>query len=91
MINVTTMPFMPYWDEVKMQTSDGTSVSRYEGSDFQHLMFVAAALNFTFRVLPSDSWAEVREGDENVFCNSQLEQTFKQVLPRCIYINFSLR
>ncbi|XP_063886436.1 ionotropic receptor 93a-like [Scylla paramamosain] len=57
-LNVTPLPFMPFWGEVEVQTPDGTSVTKYEGSDYQMLLAVASALNFTFRVLPSNSWAE---------------------------------
>lgn len=58
-VNVTPLPFMPFWGEVEVQTPDGTTVTQYEGSDYQMLLAVSAALNFTFRVLPSSSWAEV--------------------------------
>ncbi|KAK8397752.1 hypothetical protein O3P69_004503 [Scylla paramamosain] len=58
-LNVTPLPFMPFWGEVEVQTPDGTSVTKYEGSDYQMLLAVASALNFTFRVLPSNSWAEI--------------------------------
>ena len=58
-VNVTALPFMPFWGEVKGQAPDGTTVTRYEGSDYQMLMAVASALNFTIRVLHSTSWAQV--------------------------------
>lgn len=54
------MTFMPFWNEINMMTTNGTSVTKYEGSDYQLLLTVAAALNFTVRVLPSNSWEEVR-------------------------------
>ncbi|XP_063886435.1 ionotropic receptor 21a-like [Scylla paramamosain] len=58
-VNVTALPFMPYWGNEDIRTPNGTSVIKYEGSDYQLLLAVAAALNFTFRVLPSRSWTEV--------------------------------
>ncbi|XP_063886432.1 uncharacterized protein LOC135114462 isoform X2 [Scylla paramamosain] len=58
-VDVTALPFMPYWGNEDIRTPNGTSVIKYEGSDYQLLLAVAAALNFTFRVLPSSSWAEV--------------------------------
>ncbi|KAK8397754.1 hypothetical protein O3P69_004505 [Scylla paramamosain] len=58
-VNVTALPFMPYWGNEDIRTPNGTSVIKYEGSDYQLLLAVAAALNFTIRVLPSRSWAEV--------------------------------
>lgn len=50
---------MPFWGEVQSQAPDGSSLTSFEGSDYQLLVAVAAVLNFTFRVLPSTSWAEV--------------------------------
>ncbi|XP_045111732.1 glutamate receptor 2-like [Portunus trituberculatus] len=58
-VNVTALPFMPYWGNEYIRTPNGTSVIKYEGSDYHLLLAVARALNFTFRVLPSSSWAEV--------------------------------
>ncbi|KAK8397753.1 hypothetical protein O3P69_004504 [Scylla paramamosain] len=58
-VDVTALPFMPYWGNEDIRTPNGTSVIKYEGSDYQLLLAVAAALNFTFRVLPSSSWAEI--------------------------------
>ncbi|XP_045111733.1 uncharacterized protein LOC123504892 [Portunus trituberculatus] len=60
-VNVTGFSFMPFWGEEETKTSNGTSVIRYEGSDYRMLTIVAAALNFTIRVLPSKTWAEVTQ------------------------------
>ncbi|XP_063886360.1 ionotropic receptor 21a-like [Scylla paramamosain] len=66
-VNVTGFTFMPFWGEEETKTSNGTSVIRYEGSDYKMLTAVAEALNFTIRVLPSKSWAEVtRQVEERV-------------------------
>ncbi|XP_069169716.1 ionotropic receptor 93a-like [Procambarus clarkii] len=56
-VNVTALPYKPFWSEAKDQGSGG--VTRYSGSDAQMLMTIAEALNFTFNVLPVTTWDQV--------------------------------
>ena len=56
MVNVTPMPFMPHWGT---KTPEGSSIPIHEGSDYQLLLTVAAALNFSIRYIPCNTWAEV--------------------------------
>ncbi|XP_071533862.1 ionotropic receptor 21a-like [Panulirus ornatus] len=58
-VNVTALPYRPYWSVVDDVDSDGTIVKRYTGSDARLLMTIAQALNFTFRVLPVTTWDQV--------------------------------
>ncbi|MPC89779.1 hypothetical protein E2C01_084739 [Portunus trituberculatus] len=58
-VNVTAKPFMPYWGEKMEQHHDGSRTTIYYGSDYQLLAVVASAMNFTVRVMPTISWAEV--------------------------------
>lgn len=58
-MNVTALPFAPFWEE--QEGPNNTTI--YSGTDYNTLAAVAAALNFTFRVLPTSSWAEVRGCD----------------------------
>ncbi|XP_069191343.1 ionotropic receptor 21a isoform X1 [Procambarus clarkii] len=53
-VNVTALPFLPFWGEGEVG-----GVKEYTGSDYQLLAAVAATLNFTMMVLPSDSWVQV--------------------------------
>lgn len=71
-MNVTALPFMPYWGNEDIPTPNGTSITKYEGSDYQLLVAMATVLNFTFQVLPSESWAEVRQSSI-LTVNYQLE------------------
>ncbi|XP_071527500.1 ionotropic receptor 93a-like [Panulirus ornatus] len=59
MVPVTALPFPPHWVEEDQQAADGTTVRSYSGTDGELLHSVASALNFTFYVLPTTSWAEV--------------------------------
>ncbi|XP_042231336.1 ionotropic receptor 93a-like [Homarus americanus] len=54
-VNVTGLPFPPYWDAVK--GPDNTT--QYSGTDYMTLVTVADALNFTVYIMPTTSWAEV--------------------------------
>ncbi|MPC18179.1 hypothetical protein E2C01_011055 [Portunus trituberculatus] len=54
-VNVSAAPFPPFWDELK--GPDNTR--QYRGAGYSLLSTIAAALNFTFRVMPTSSWAEV--------------------------------
>ncbi|XP_050713412.1 uncharacterized protein LOC126996696 [Eriocheir sinensis] len=55
---VTPQPFMPFWGGEQRQAPDGSLLSTLEGSDYQLLVAVAEALNFTIRILPSVSWGD---------------------------------
>ncbi|XP_050712684.1 uncharacterized protein LOC126996356 [Eriocheir sinensis] len=65
-VNVTALPYMPVWGVVESQAPVDSPVTRYEGSDYQMLAAVADGLNFTIRVLPSKSWAEVTYVQQNL-------------------------
>ncbi|KAK4327277.1 hypothetical protein Pmani_002218 [Petrolisthes manimaculis] len=54
-INVTALPYEPFW----MSANEGNA-TKYSGIDYNQLVTLADALNFTFHVLPSNNWAEVR-------------------------------
>lgn len=56
-MNVTALPFSPFWEE--REGPDNTTL--YSGTDYYTLLAIAAALNFTVRVVPTSSWAEVRD------------------------------
>lgn len=58
-MNVTALPWPPYWDEVEDKAPDGSVVKRYSGSDYLALVAISEALNFTVNVVPTASWAEV--------------------------------
>lgn len=54
-MNVTALPYTPFWEEEK----GPNNTTLYSGMDYYTLTAIASALNFTFRVLPTSSWAEV--------------------------------
>ncbi|ROT79296.1 Variant Ionotropic Glutamate Receptor [Penaeus vannamei] len=58
-VNVTALPFRPYWTEKTEVAPNGTAVTTYTGSDALMMHAMAQALNFTFHVLPSKDWNEV--------------------------------
>lgn len=55
-MNVTALPFAPFWEEQAGPNNNTV----YSGTDYNTIVAVAGALNFTFLVLPTSSWAEVR-------------------------------
>ncbi|KAK8397747.1 hypothetical protein O3P69_004498 [Scylla paramamosain] len=69
-VNVTSGPYMPYWDEEEVLAADGSKTILYRGSDYLMVDAIASALNFTIRVLPTSSWAELiragHDGNPNV-------------------------
>ncbi|XP_063886458.1 ionotropic receptor 93a-like [Scylla paramamosain] len=66
-VNVTSGPYMPYWDEEEVMVSDGSKTTVFRGSDYRMLEAIASVLNFTFRLLPTSSWVEVtRRVEERV-------------------------
>ncbi|KAK8397756.1 hypothetical protein O3P69_004507 [Scylla paramamosain] len=58
-LNVTALPYNPFWMEDNIMLANGTSVIKYDGTDYRLLMMVAAALNFTVQLLYSESWDDV--------------------------------
>ncbi|KAK4325372.1 hypothetical protein Pmani_004051 [Petrolisthes manimaculis] len=52
-INVTALPYEPYWISANEDNN-----TKYSGIDYNQLVTLADALNFTFHVLPSNNWAE---------------------------------
>ncbi|XP_069960126.1 ionotropic receptor 21a-like [Cherax quadricarinatus] len=61
-VNVTALPYKPYWDEVVVEADSGSSsggTKKYSGSDRLMLEAIAQTLNFTIHVLPVQSWQEV--------------------------------
>ncbi|KAK8397750.1 hypothetical protein O3P69_004501 [Scylla paramamosain] len=64
-VNVTSEPYMPYWDEEEVLAADGSKTIVYRGSDYRMVDAIASALNFTVRVLPTSSWTElIRAGHD---------------------------
>ncbi|KAK3892968.1 hypothetical protein Pcinc_003147 [Petrolisthes cinctipes] len=59
-INVTALPYEPYW-----MSADEGNATKYSGIDYKQLATIANALNFTFQVLPSHNWNEVRQGQSS--------------------------
>lgn len=55
-VNVTALPYAPFWDE--REGPNNTTV--YVGTDYNTVMTIGESLNFTIRVVPTSSWAEVR-------------------------------
>ncbi|XP_063614361.1 uncharacterized protein LOC134787514 [Penaeus indicus] len=59
LVNITALPFRPYWVEEVKEAADGTIVKTYAGSDGQLMNTLAERLNFTFRVMEVKDWDEV--------------------------------
>ncbi|XP_069982141.1 ionotropic receptor 21a-like [Penaeus vannamei] len=59
LINITALPFRPYWVEEVTEAADGTILKTYAGSDGQLMNTLAERLNFTFRVMEVKDWDEV--------------------------------
>ncbi|XP_076045749.1 ionotropic receptor 93a-like [Oratosquilla oratoria] len=74
-INVTALPFSPYWDE---ETEDGVVKAR-SGTDYYMLDSIARSLNFEIYVIPTQNWEQVEKVVERV---SFLAPVFHIVLPR---------
>ena len=55
-MNVTALPYVPFWEE----REGPNNTTLYSGTDYYALQAIAASLNFTVRMLPTFSWAEVR-------------------------------
>ncbi|XP_037782036.1 glutamate receptor ionotropic, kainate 4-like [Penaeus monodon] len=58
-VGVTALPFRPYWIEEETKAPDGALLKTYSGSDGLLLTAIAAALNFSFVVLPVAGWGVV--------------------------------
>ncbi|KAK4314477.1 hypothetical protein Pmani_014182 [Petrolisthes manimaculis] len=88
-MNVTALPFAPFWDEEKEvemvvggdnNTETNKTTIRYTGMDYLTLATIAQALNFTFYVIPTSSWAEVaRLVEERV---SFLSPVYHNMMPQ---------
>ncbi|XP_042860396.1 ionotropic receptor 21a-like [Penaeus japonicus] len=76
-VNVTALPFPPYWSV--LEEPSASSSGRYSGTDFLLLEATAKALNFTFRVVPTETWTEV--ADRVVERVAFLSPIFHNVLP----------
>ncbi|XP_037782033.1 glutamate receptor ionotropic, delta-1-like [Penaeus monodon] len=58
-VNITALPYRPYWIEQTTVAPNGTAVTTYTGSDGLMMHAMAQTLNFTSNVLPSADWSEV--------------------------------
>lgn len=54
---MTSLPFAPFWEE----RAGPNNTLVYSGTDYYTLAAIAQALNFTPYVVPTSSWAEVRD------------------------------
>ncbi|XP_071526969.1 ionotropic receptor 93a-like [Panulirus ornatus] len=57
-MNTTALPWPPYWDEVEVTTRNGTIIKKCTGSDYLAFKATSEALNFTFNILPINTWEE---------------------------------
>ncbi|XP_069952103.1 ionotropic receptor 21a-like [Cherax quadricarinatus] len=60
-VNVSALPFPPYWDAVEQRDDNGTTVTHYSGTDYLMLHTISKALNFSIFVLPTSNWQEVTD------------------------------
>ena len=58
-MNVTALPFAPYWDARKLKDENGEETEVYTGSDYLMIQAIGKALNFEVKVMPSANWDEV--------------------------------
>lgn len=58
-VNVSVLPYAPYWEERVRKAEDGSLVTAYSGTDYELLYTMSTTLNFTIHVLPSSTWEEV--------------------------------
>ncbi|MPC16860.1 hypothetical protein E2C01_009699 [Portunus trituberculatus] len=58
-VNVSVLPYAPYWEETVSEAEDGTLVKTYSGTDYELLYTMSTTLNFTIHVLPSSTWEEL--------------------------------
>ncbi|XP_068241246.1 ionotropic receptor 93a-like isoform X1 [Palaemon carinicauda] len=58
-VNVTALPFPPYWNTIEEKGANGTTHTKYTGTDYLMIESIAKALNFTLYVLPTANWDEV--------------------------------
>lgn len=59
-MNVSVLPYAPYWEETEERTADGHIVKTYSGTDYQLLFAISQSLNFKINVVPSQTWDDVR-------------------------------
>lgn len=58
-VNVTSQTFIPKWKEKVVKLPNGREVLHYSGMDYQALVAIADALNFSANVIPTASFEEV--------------------------------
>ncbi|XP_071547698.1 ionotropic receptor 93a-like [Panulirus ornatus] len=58
-VNITALPFAPYWIQIKEEAPNGSIVERLTGTDYLMLRAIANTLNFTTYNIPTNSWDEV--------------------------------
>ncbi|XP_063614362.1 uncharacterized protein LOC134787515 [Penaeus indicus] len=63
-VNITALPFRPYWIERTTVGPNGTAATTYTGTDALMTHAMAQTLNFTFNVLPCADWNEVGFRDQ---------------------------
>ena len=59
-VNVSVLPYAPYWEETVRETKDGRPWKTYSGTDYQLVFTMSTTLNFKINVLPASTWEEVR-------------------------------
>lgn len=59
-MNVSVLPYAPYWEEAEERAADGRIVKTYSGTDYQLLLTMSQTLNFDINVLPAQTWDDVR-------------------------------
>lgn len=64
-MNVSVLPYAPYWEETEERTADGHIVKIYSGTDYQLLFSISQSLNFKINVVPSQTWDDVRTAHES--------------------------
>ncbi|XP_037800843.1 uncharacterized protein LOC119595769 [Penaeus monodon] len=86
-VNVTALPFPPYWDTVEESAPDGTTTKRFTGTDYLMLEAIAEALNFSIQVLSTANWDEVtdRVEDRTSFLANVIYAVFPNRLLRYDY------
>ncbi|XP_071527029.1 ionotropic receptor 21a-like [Panulirus ornatus] len=60
-VKVAAKSWPPYWDEVEVKAPNGSVYMRYSGSDYQTLIALSEALNFSFSFFPIATWMEAAE------------------------------
>nr|XP_053641792.1 glutamate receptor-like [Cherax quadricarinatus] len=58
-VNVTALPYKPFWSVAEEQSGNNSGIYRYIGSDVMMLRAIADVLNFSINVLPVATWDQV--------------------------------